>query len=78
VATTDVAGIVSVMPTVVVETSVNTVVAIFVAVWRTSTVFVLYLVSVVNLNRVTYAVAVGFVTVDHVLVGWLHCFVVVR
>jgi hypothetical protein len=49
VATTDVAGIISVMPIVVFEVSVKTVAAISVVVWRTSTVFVLYFVSVVSL-----------------------------
>jgi hypothetical protein len=49
VATTDVAGIVSVMLIVVVEVSVNTVAATSVVVWRTSTVFVLYFVSVISL-----------------------------
>jgi hypothetical protein len=69
VATTEVTETVSVVPTVVVKSPVDTAVATTVVVRTKSKVLELYLVSVVSLYRVTYAVEVGLVIVDHVVVG---------
>ena len=69
VATTEVTEIVSVVSTVFVRISVDDEVATAVIVWETSKVLRLYFVIVVSLYLVTYAVDVGLVTVDHVVVG---------
>lgn len=69
---------VSVVLMVVVEESVETAASTAVVVWITSEVFGSYLVTVKSLYWVTDTVAVGLVTVDHVVVGWPHAEVVVR
>lgn len=63
---------------IVVEVLVENAAVTVVVVWGMFEVLVSNLTTVVSLYCVTYAVEVGLVIVDHVVVGWPHVVVDVR